>query len=119
MTNASKTPYYRIDDNELLGYIANSGTSWQALTIFGYQIARTETERDAENVLKEGGLSYLMGTWQYYDKDDREWFPCVIKEAYEHRVIVNRTNVLGYQDPEDYKQVVIEGPSENNLIKSA
>jgi len=117
--NSNKTPFYRDDDNELLGFLVDDGASWQALTIFGSQITRTTTRKDAANALMEKGLSYLMGVWQYYDEDDRDWFPCVIKEAYEQKVIVNRTNELGYQDSDDYKQVVIEYPTENNFIKSS
>ena len=119
MVRKNATPFHRDDDNELLGFIVDDGNSWQALTIFHYQIARTLTRKEAENILLEKGLTYLMGTWQYFDKDDRDWFPCVIKEAYEHKVIVNRTNELGYQDPDDYKQVLIEAPTENDLIKSS
>lgn len=116
--STKRIPYYRIDDNELLGYLVDDGSSWQALTIFGYQITRTETRKQAENTLLEKGLSFLLGVWQYYDEDDHDWFPCVIKEAYEQKVIVNRTTEFGYQDPDDYKQVVLEYPTESNLIKS-
>lgn len=119
MLKAKRTPYYRIDDNELLGFLVDDGDSWQAQTIFGYQISRTESRKAAENILLEKGLSFLTGVWQYYDKDDHDWFPCVIKEAFEQKVIVNRTTELGYQDPDDYKQVIIESPTENDLIKSA
>lgn len=119
MTNNTKTPLYRDDDNKFLGYVASSGTSWQALTIFGTQIELTTSRKDAERILKEKGLPYLMGVWQYYDSDDHDWYPCIIKEAYENKVIVNRTTSLGYQDPDDYKQIIIEFPSENNLSKSS
>ena len=119
MRSNIKIPCFREDDNELLGFLVDDGSSWQALTIFGYQISRTETRKDAETILKDKGLEFLKGVWQYYDKDDKDWFPCVIKKAYEQRVIVNRTTTLGYQDPEDYKQVVIERPTENDLNKSA
>ena len=118
MTNAQKTPIHREDDGELLGFTAYDGVSWQAQTIFGYAIARTENERAAQTILHERGLSFLMGIWQYFDKDDQDWHACVIKEAYEHQVIVIRTNALGYQDPDDYKRVVIEEPTETNLVKS-
>lgn len=111
------TPIYRSEDNELLGFVSSDGTSWQALTLFGYLIARTVTRKDAKATLEREGLTYLSGIWQYYDKDDREWVPCVIAEAYEHKVIIHRANSLGYLDPHDYKRVVIESPSENTLIK--
>jgi hypothetical protein len=107
------------DDDSFIGFIIDDGASWQATTIFGYLIARTLTRKDAEEILQDQGLTYLKGMWQYFDTDDKDWFPCIIKQAFEQRVIVNRTNTLGYQDPEDYKQVVIENPSENDLIKAS
>jgi hypothetical protein len=114
----NKIPVYSIDDDSFLGFIINDNTTWQVVTIFGYLISRTQTEKEAHAVLQNVGPTYLKGIWQYYDKDDHDWFPCVIKRAFEQRVIVNRTNTLGYQDPDDYKQVVIEDPTENDLIKS-
>lgn len=115
---SNKYPIHRKEDNELLGYIAQDVTGWQAQTIFGYGIARTQTRKAAEQVLYDRGLQFLTGVWQYFDKDDQDWHSCVLKEAYEHKVTVIRTNVLGYQDPDDYKQVTIENPSETNLIKA-
>jgi len=109
---------YSEDDDALLGCIVDDGSTWQAVTIFGYLISRTASRHEAEAVLRERGPDFLKGIWQYYDKEDNDWFPCIIKQAFEQRVIVNRTNNLGYQDPEDYKQVVIEDPSENDLIKT-
>lgn len=115
----TKTPYYSNDDDALLGFIASDSTGWQALTIFDYLIARASSREEAEELMQDLGPTYLKGIWQYYDEDDRDWFYCVIKKAFEQYVTVNRTNALGYQDPEDYKQVVIENPSEINLIKSS
>ncbi|MDB5179467.1 MAG: hypothetical protein JWN12_99 [Candidatus Saccharibacteria bacterium] len=118
MVKKNKIPVYSDDDDSFLGFIINDNTTWQAVTIFGYLISLTTSRNEAEAVLKEKGPDYLKGIWQYYDKDERDWFPCVIKQAFEQRVVVNRTNTLGYQDPDDYKQVVIEDPTENDLIKS-
>lgn len=114
-----RRPVYHEDDDHLLGYVAKDATSWQAQTIFGYIIARTTTEQEAEKALFEMGRTYLKGVWQYYDKDDHDWFPCVIKDAYEHKVTVIRTNFLGYQEPEVFKLVILENPDENTLIKSS
>lgn len=114
-----KTPIYSDDDDALLGFVINDGTTWQAVTVFEYLIARRPTEKEAVEVLQDVGPTYLKGIWQYYDKDDQDWFNCVIKQAFEQRVIVNRTNTLGFQDPDDYKQVVIEDPTENDLIKAS
>lgn len=113
----NKTPYYDEDTQEFLGFIVTDGSGWQTLTIFGYLIAHAGSQQQAELVLRQQGLSYLKGVWQYYDEEDKDWFYCVIKKAFEQYVTVNRTNALGYQDPEDYKQVVIENPSEITLIK--
>lgn len=113
-----KTALYRQDDNEFLGYIAKDGAGWHAQTIFGYTIARTATKKEAEETLYTRGLGFLTGIWSYYDKDDHDWFPCIIKEAYEHKVTVIRTNFMGYQDPDDYKLVVLQSPNEEMLIKS-
>jgi len=118
MSTEQKTAYYRDEDHEFLGYIVETNHAWHAQTIFGYTIAIVESRRDAEKVLFEQGLGFLMGTWQYFDKDDQDWFPCVIKEAYPHRVVVIRTNAMGYQDPEDYKLVTLVKPTENILVKS-
>lgn len=107
----------RVDDGELLGYVVDDGTSWRALSLFGYTIARFANRTDAEEIVHRNGLTFLTGMWQYYDKDDRDWHSCVIKEAYESRVIVIRTNEMGYQDPDVYKLYTVQNPSEENLIK--
>lgn len=119
MIKENKTPLYSIDDESHIGFIVDDGSSWQATTIFGYLVSRTTNREDAEAILQDQGLTYLKGVWQYFDQDDKDWFPCVIKKAFEQRVIVNRTNTLGFQDPDDYKQVVIENPTENDLIKAS
>lgn len=118
MIRKNRTPLYRKDDNELLGFIANENNSWVAQTIFGYTIERTTSEKDAQRVLQNQGLSFLMGVWQYLDTDENDWFSCVIKEANEHQVTVIRTNSMGSQAPDTYKLFTIKNPSENNLVKS-
>lgn len=118
MINPNRTPLYRKDDKELLGFIVHDETGWQAQTIFGYTIDRTTTEKDAKRILREQGLSSLTGVWHYYDRDDHDWFPCILKEAHERSVTVIRTNAMGYQDPDDYKLVTIKDPSEHTLVKA-
>lgn len=115
----TKTPIYSEEEHEFLGNLVKDSTSWLAQTIFGYTMARTDTKEEALEIIRTKGLSYLMGTWQYYDKDDHDWFPCVIQEAGEHKVTVIRTNILGYQDPDDYKRVILKDPDENLLIKNS
>lgn len=114
----SKTPIKRLEDDELLGYVVHDQTGWQAQTFFGYVMARTETERDAERVVRERGLTFLTGVWHYFDKDDGDWHACVIKEASPARVTVIRTNEMGYQDPDDYKLVTLAEPTDEVLIKA-
>lgn len=118
MVTHKKRAIKREDDGELLGFVAQDATSWDAQTIFGYSITRTEDEAAAEKVVREQGLSFLMGTWEYLDSEDHKWHVCILKEAYENRVTVIRTTAMGYQDPDDYKMVTIRNPSEVNLIKS-
>lgn len=114
----TKIPIVRKDDGELLGFIAKDSTSWTAQTMFGYIFSRSEERSDAEDAVRSQGLSILQGLWQYFDKDEKAWFPCILKEAYEGKVKVIRTNAMGYQDPDDYKVVTIVKPTEVDLIKS-
>lgn len=114
-----KESIYDDEDKAFLGFVAKENGSWIAQTIFGYTIARTANQNDAEKLIHERGRSYLQGTWQYFDKDEQQWFPCVIKEAHEHRVTIIRTNDMGYQDPESYKLVILKEPQEDTLIKNS
>ncbi len=118
MTFVEKIPHHHEDSGELLGFVVRDTTGWQAQTVFGYTIARAESGADATNILDNQGVEFLAGVWQYLDKDDREWHSCVILKAYENQITVNRTNAMGYLEPDDFKQVVIEDPSEINLVKS-
>lgn len=113
-----KIPINREGDGEPLGFIVKDSMGWESQTIFGYPIAHTEDKESADQVVRTQGLYSLTGLWQYFDKDDKAWHSCIIKEAFENRVIVIRTTDLGYQDPDDYKIVTINKPSETNLIKS-
>ena len=114
----AKTPVIREDDGELLGFIEQSSAGWTAQTIFGYVFARSEDKEAIEETVRSQGLSILQGLWHYFDKKDRAWHPCVLKEVFENRVIVIRTNEMGYQDPDTYKRVIITNPSETNLVKA-
>ena len=118
MNLADRKPILRQDDAELLGYIQQTSTSWTAQTIFGLVIARVEDEKSAEMVVRNSGLTYLQGVWQYYDASDKSWYPCVLKEVFENRVVVVRTNELGFEDAAHYKHVVIKNPTEATLLKS-
>lgn len=113
-----RIPIIREDDGELLGYVAEEKSGWLAQTLFGYAFARSDSRVAAENAVRTEGLSILQGVWQYYDKQDKQWHACILKEAYPNRVIVIRTNEMGYEDPDDYKRVTITEPTETNLVKA-
>lgn len=113
-----KIPLYREDDDAFLGVLVKDATSWQVQTIFGYTIGRATSREEAEKIAHRQGIDYLKGIWQYYDKEENDWFSCTISDASEHRVTVIRTNDLGHQSPETYKFVILKDPDENILIKS-
>lgn len=114
----TKIPIIREDDGELLGFIEKDSAGWTAQTIFGYVFARNADRAPIEQTVRSEGLIILQGVWQYFDKDDRTWYPCILKEVHEARVTVIRTNEMGYQDPDDYKIVTIVNPTETELVKS-
>lgn len=117
--NHDKIPIKHEDDGELLGFVVQApGGIWEAQAIFGYIIERTQDRARAEAVIREQGLSYLKGVWQYFDKEDNDWHPCVIRSANQNNVTVIRTNSMGYQEPDTYKLVVLSSPDETRLIKT-
>lgn len=118
MKTTQKLPVQREDDGELLGFIVGSGAAWAAQTVFGYTIAQATSQQEAEALVRARGLEYLGGVWQYYDEEDHDWHACSIKKAFEHQVTIVRTTPMGYQDPDDYKQVTLIDPTETNLVKS-
>lgn len=110
-------PIFREDDGELLGFIGKDHASWKAMTIFGYVLARVEDEASAESIVRSDGQSSLKGMWQYKDSDG-EWYPCILKQAYENRVVVVRTNELGFEDQNQYKLVTLKHPTDDVLLKA-
>lgn len=114
----AKIPIIREDDGEMLGFVEQDATGWTGQTIFGYVFARGNDRAPVENAVRAQGLAILQGVWQYFDRDDDAWHACVLKEAYESRVVVIRTNAMGYQDPDDYKIVTIASPTETDLVKA-
>lgn len=114
----TKRAIHHKDTHELLGYAVQANGTWQAQTVFGYTIARTESQQQAEEILHERGLSFLLGVWRYYDKQTDDWYPCILQEVSDLQVTVVRTTEMGYQDPETYKRVILQKPDESMLIKS-
>lgn len=115
MSSIYKQPVRDEDSEELLGYISDTSGSWAAETIFGYVIGRSSSERDARELVVNQAAESMKALWRYFDKDDNDWHPCVIAEAYENRVVVTRTNELGYLTPEVFKRVTIKSPTETTL----
>lgn len=118
LRRTERIPILRGDDGELIGYVSQEASSWAAMTTFGYVMARAESEEAAASVVKTEGPRYIDGVWRYYDKSDKDWFSCTIKEAYEHKVVVRRTNDLGYEDPATYRLVTLQDPDESSLQKA-
>jgi hypothetical protein len=110
-------PIHRQDDGELLGFVTNTKNAWSARTIFGYEFAVTESRDDAIRQVKEKGLSFLMGVWQFYDKHSKEWRPCIIKEARPDQVTIIRTNMFGLEDPDERGMQTISNPTSMWLRK--
>lgn len=115
----NKTPIYHEETHDFLGNVSEDSNSWVAQTIFGYVIERTTSRKTAEAIVREQGQSFLGGIWQYYDKEDQNWFSCVISDATETQVTVIRTTERGLQTPEVYKMYTIKLPTEVTLIKSS
>ncbi len=118
MNREGKIPVLREEDGELLGFVSRDISGWSALTVFGYRMARTEDRAAAETVVRSEGLLVLKGMWRYFDEHDKDWYPCVLKEVFENRVVVIRTNEMGFQDTSHYKMVTLRNPSETMLVKA-
>lgn len=77
----SAIPVHRTEDDELLGYVQQQSAGWNCLTIFGYVFAVASTRQEAEDTVRRDGLKTLTGTWEYYDRQSKEWLLCIIVEA--------------------------------------
>lgn len=113
-----RIPINRQDDGELLGFVVQDATGWQAQTVFGHVFARASDRESVEQTVRSQGLLVLQGVWQYLDPDDKQWHPCVLSQVAPLQVTVIRTNEMGYRDPDTVKHVVIRHPDETNLIKA-
>lgn len=85
------TPYHRVDDGELIGYLqpaADDADLVIPVTLFGYPLA-DEPGEDwwAEQVLEDLGLSYLADRWELV-REDGTTSRVVISECSPERVVV-------------------------------
>jgi hypothetical protein len=118
MTGRAKLPVVHEDTDELLGFVNEEPSGWSARTIFGYVIDRTVDQSAAEQIVRDNGREILKGTWRYYDDSEHDWFACILKEVYENRVVVIRTNELGFQERTSYKLVTLKDPDDSKLQKA-
>lgn len=118
MTNVHSTPILDAEDGTLLGFVAQDSNGWVAKLPFGYMMGRATTEGEAETIVRAQAKLMQSGLWQYYDENDGEWYPCILKKVHERRVTVARTNELGYIDVDDDKRVDINDPDETKLVKA-
>ena len=118
--NRNNVSIHHHESGELLGFVTQTFDDiWEAKTIFGYVIERCRSSSGAEKIVREKSGEFVKGIWQYLDKDDQSWHPCVIKNFSQAGVEIVRTNPMGYQDRENYKIVMIESPNESSLAKSS
>lgn len=85
------TPYYRLDDGELIGYLRPETETPDAVTpvtLFGHPLADEPGEQWwAEQVLEDLGLSYLAERWEL-QRPDGGTSRVVITECSPDRVVV-------------------------------
>ncbi len=83
------TPYHRIDDGELIGYLKPAGDDlYTPVTLFGHPLS-DESGEDfwAEDVLEGYGLSYLADRWTL-DRGDGTTSRVVITECGPDHMVV-------------------------------
>lgn len=113
-----KIPINRENDGELLGFAVQSGSGWQAETVFGYVFARSSSQSEIEDAVRMQGSRVIQGLWQYLDPDDKEWYPCVLSKVAPLEVTVVRTNDMGLYDQDTIKFVTLRQPNDTMLVKA-
>lgn len=87
MIPANWIPYHRLDDDELIGYLAPAPEAGETLvrpvTLFGYPL---DEPMWAEETLEERGLSYLAVEWLL--TEDAGERAVVINESSPDRLVV-------------------------------
>jgi hypothetical protein len=91
------TAYRRPDDDELLGYLAESPDGTVPLALFGVALGPPGTRAEAETVLRDRGLATLADPWALSVGDGEEVRVAVLT-AYPDRVLVVPAP-YGYADP--------------------
>ena len=88
----TRTPVYRQDDHELLGFVQHHLHEWHAYTVFGSHIATCSDETAAYAYLLANGLTILNQHWHYYEAQTQTWHVVLIQEASPTHVHL----ILGY-----------------------
>lgn len=88
----ARTPVYRQDDHELLGFVQQHQHEWHACAVFGSIIATFTDETAAHAYLHLHGLAILNQHWHYYEAHTRTWHVVLIQEASPTHVHI----ILGY-----------------------
>src|SRR6476620_1348843 len=94
------------DSGEIMGYVTKEPSGWASATIFGHVFSRSLTRSEAEQSVRDNIKSLLQGLWRYFDADDSEWYSCRLAEIYENRVVVHRTDELGFENSNSFKRVI-------------
>ena len=116
MIPADWTPYRRLDDGELVGYLKPSGTDDAVVpvTLFGFPLDQPGDEAAGEAVLERIGLSYLADPW-WLRLDHGQTIEVRIAEARPDQLIVSNAD-FGYGTIGD--RFVLEVPEPGRLTRS-
>ena len=98
------TPYRRVEDDELLGYLVQRPGGTVPLTLFGVPMGEPGSRAEAEAVLRARGLPCLAEPW-LLRRDDGEEIRVALLAAYPDRVLVVPAP-YGYADPAEHPVVV-------------
>jgi len=81
----TRAPVHR-EDGELVGFVVPGDGGWTPCAVFGPPVGEPAERDDAEQWLREHGLSYLADRWLLREGDD--WLRVDVVEAAPDRVVV-------------------------------
>jgi hypothetical protein len=89
----------RLDDDEPVGLLVESGELWIPATVFGGQLAPATSQLQAEEIVRAEGLASLAESW-WLRQDGLGWQEVWFLEVHTDRVRVNDYNPnYGPADP--------------------
>ena len=106
-------PYRRPEDDELVGYLAEDPGGTVPLTLFGVALGPPSSPEQAEEVLRNRGLSCLAEPWVLRQEDGEEVRVALVA-AYPDRVLVVPAP-YGYANPAERPVVVPAEDGPNRL----